>query len=862
MLTTFVMNSTVVPFPGANRNQVGVSCPDEPDSSVIPPRKRLGSSTSSQWKSSVVTSSPLSPPPFLPHATSLLRAQTLPPPTVPSSLPIFASPSKAPHAPQAHNLNTPSNSDTTPPSLSHHGPTHFYPSPSNLPKTTQPPLFAFNESRPQNPPSHGTPTATTNYNSSPSAVPKPQSNISNFPISTTISLTSQPSHDQKQSHGAGSLLPSLTNRYSLPTSQEQVQSYQPHFQFPPSQTVTRTTVPLATNLSVASGDDNNIQTRYILQASQEHAQSSYQPRFQFPSSTIPVPGTTAPLAPNLPTSNGGDNHTQTRYNVPTSQERAQSPYQPRFQFPSNQTIPTTSSAVQPVANFPTTSGDDNNMESLYYGRTMRLSHHKTALYDISKLLSSGCAIIEGRVYNDKGHNICGVMNQHDKPCKRIGKCPFHTMPTAVTQFNSCNGYVDAHGNAATSEPPSSSHLLVENTRPQQTGRSGEHSPSRWHAGRPLSQDVIMRQRRDLQLEYNLTSSPEESASTTTTLRGYGKVSIQRDVPGERTVAPAVNGPRPPRKVQYKHGWSKDEHFMFLRGLQKYKRGSWKQISQFVKTRTPTQVQSHAQKYFLRQRQHCKNKRSIHDLSIDSPEMKEVARRLQLDTDPPLKGEFEACHMFDPLPDEREAYRMLESERMGLPSNMRGPSTSSLHHDLNGTCQRGLHSGGSNVEFPRNFVMTDHTIRVIQPSGPGDSTIRAPVAGNVLEQRQTQVESPNVHGLYTERRLVGSSWAYGNTDSERFYPEERLHSSGRSEGLYRGLAEGFEGLATTAMNGGFSSARVHGSDSNANFATGQRDVIATGSRITTGLVTRGLSAMRASQGVAPAGSIGGVGARHM
>lgn len=41
--------------------------------------------------------------------------------------------------------------------------------------------------------------------------------------------------------------------------------------------------------------------------------------------------------------------------------------------------------------------------------------------------------------------------------------------------------------------------------------------------------------------------------------------------------------------------------MFLRGLEKLGRGNWRGISRnFVRTRTPTQVASHAQKYFLRQ----------------------------------------------------------------------------------------------------------------------------------------------------------------------------------------------------------------------------------------------------------------------
>ncbi|XP_042052858.1 transcription factor KUA1-like [Salvia splendens] len=79
-----------------------------------------------------------------------------------------------------------------------------------------------------------------------------------------------------------------------------------------------------------------------------------------------------------------------------------------------------------------------------------------------------------------------------------------------------------------------------------------------------------------------------------------------------------DGPPPERKKGVP--WSEEEHRSFLMGLEKLGKGDWRGISRnFVTTRTPTQVASHAQKYFLRQASLNKKKRrsSLFDMVDDS-----------------------------------------------------------------------------------------------------------------------------------------------------------------------------------------------------------------------------------------------------
>lgn len=71
-------------------------------------------------------------------------------------------------------------------------------------------------------------------------------------------------------------------------------------------------------------------------------------------------------------------------------------------------------------------------------------------------------------------------------------------------------------------------------------------------------------------------------------------------------------------------WTEDEHISFLIGLEKLGKGDWRGISKnYVPSRTPTQVASHAQKYFIRMnatREKRKRRSSLFDMSFQESHM--------------------------------------------------------------------------------------------------------------------------------------------------------------------------------------------------------------------------------------------------
>ncbi|KAH7565313.1 hypothetical protein ACOSP7_020367 [Xanthoceras sorbifolium] len=124
-----------------------------------------------------------------------------------------------------------------------------------------------------------------------------------------------------------------------------------------------------------------------------------------------------------------------------------------------------------------------------------------------------------------------------------------------------------------------------------------------------------------------------------------------------------------RRGERKKGvpWTEEEHRLFLIGLQKLGKGDWRGIARnYVISRTPTQVASHAQKYFIRQGNATRRKRrsSLFDMVPDD-----------MATDTPSVPEEQVLHP-SPLARETDNSSMIPSLNLSLNSEfepMEAPS---------------------------------------------------------------------------------------------------------------------------------------------------------------------------------------------
>ncbi|CAK9173272.1 unnamed protein product [Ilex paraguariensis] len=123
---------------------------------------------------------------------------------------------------------------------------------------------------------------------------------------------------------------------------------------------------------------------------------------------------------------------------------------------------------------------------------------------------------------------------------------------------------------------------------------------------------------------NLTHYTGSSSNTSTPQNG-----VAHDSPGDTPDRGAaadgyasedfVPGSSSSRERKKGTPWTEEEHRMFLLGLQKLGKGDWRGIARnYVISRTPTQVASHAQKYFIRQSNVSRRKRrsSLFDIVTD------------------------------------------------------------------------------------------------------------------------------------------------------------------------------------------------------------------------------------------------------